>query len=142
MSSTRKLTVSGDFSNLVQIADFVSQAAVQAGLDDKACYAVQMAVDEACTNIIEHAYGGEGKGKIQLNCRIQAEGLQVTIFDQGRPFDPEEVPELDTKAPLTKRSRRGMGLFFIYNLMDQVQYKFNTSKGNQLILFKRRVENV
>jgi serine/threonine-protein kinase RsbW len=142
MSSTQKLTVTGDFSNLVQIADFVSQAATQAGLDDRACYAVQTAVDEACTNIIEHAYGGEGKGKIQLSCQIQAEGLLVTIFDQGIPFDPEQVPELDTKAPLAERSRRGMGLFFIHKLMDRVEYKFNTSKGNQLILFKRRVENV
>jgi serine/threonine-protein kinase RsbW len=141
MSSTQKLTVTGYFSNLVQIADFVNQAAIQAGLDDKACYAVQMAVDEACTNIIEHAYGGEGDGKIQLNCRVQAEGLQVTIFDQGVPFNPEQVPELDTKAPITERNRRGMGLFFMHKLMDRVEYKFNTSKGNQLILFKRRVQN-
>jgi serine/threonine-protein kinase RsbW len=97
-----------------------------------------MAVDEACTNIIEHAYGGEGEGKIQLNCQVQPEGLQVTIFDQGTPFDPEQIPELDTKAPIAERRRRGMGLFFIYKLMDRVEYKSNTPKGNQLILFKRR----
>lgn len=138
MSSTHKLTVTGYFSNLAQIADFVTQAATQAGLDDKACYAVQMAVDEACTNIIEHAYGGEGEGKIQLNCQVQAEGLQVTIFDQGTPFDPEQIPELDTNAPIAERRRRGMGLFFIYKLMDRVEYKSNTPKGNQLILFKHR----
>ena len=141
MSSIQKLTVTGYFSNLAQIADFVTQAATQAGLDDKGCYAVQMAVDEACANIIEHAYGGEGEGKIQLACQAQAEGLQVTISDQGIPFDPEQIPELDTKAPLTERSRRGMGLFFIYKLMDRIEYKPNTSKGNQLILFKRRVQN-
>ena len=139
MSSTQKLTVTGYYSNLAQIADFVTQAATQAGLDDKACYAVQMAVDEACANIIEHAYGGEGEGKIQLNCQVQAEGLQVTIFDQGIPFDPEQIPELDTNAPLAERNRRGMGLFFIYKLMDRVEYRSNTPKGNQLILFKRRV---
>jgi serine/threonine-protein kinase RsbW len=141
MNPTRKLTVTANFSNLARIADFVNQAATQAGLDDKACYALQMAVDEACSNIIEHAYGGEGEGKIQLNCRVQADGLQVTIFDQGTPFEPEQIPELDPKAPLTDRSRRGMGLFFINKLMDRVEYKFNTSKGNQLILFKRRVPN-
>jgi anti-sigma regulatory factor (Ser/Thr protein kinase) len=63
----------------------------------------------------------------------------VTLFDQGIPFDPEQIPELDTKAPIAERRRRGMGLFFIYKLMDRVEYKSNTSKGNQLILFKRRV---
>jgi serine/threonine-protein kinase RsbW len=138
MSSTRKLTITGYFNNLAKIADFVNEAATQAGLDEKGCYAVQMAVDEACANIIEHAYGGEGKGKIQLNCQIQREGLQVTILDQGRPFEPEQIPELNTKAPLSERSPRGMGLFFIYKLMDRVEYKFNTPKGNQLILFKYR----
>lgn len=138
MSSTHKLTVTGDFNNLARIADFINKAAVQAGLDDKACYAVQMAVDEACTNIIEHAYGGEGKGKIQLDCQVQAEGLQVIIIDRGKPFDPKQIPPLNTKAPITERSRRGMGVFFIHKLMDQVEYKFNTSQGNQLILFKRR----
>ena len=141
MSSTQKLTVAGYFSSLAQIADFVTQAATQAGLNDKACYEVQMAVDEACSNIIEHAYGGESKGKIQLNCQIQDEGLQVTILDQGTPFEPEQMPELDTKAPLEARSRRGMGLFFIRKLMDRVEYKFSPAKGNQLILFKRRDEN-
>jgi serine/threonine-protein kinase RsbW len=138
MSSKHKLTVTGDFNNLARIADFINEIAVQAGLDDKACYAVQMAVDEACTNVIEHAYGGEGKGKIQLDCQIQAEGLQVTIIDRGAPFDPEQIPPLNTKAPITERSRRGMGVFFIHKLMDRVEYKFNTSQGNQLILFKRR----
>jgi anti-sigma regulatory factor (Ser/Thr protein kinase) len=138
MSSKHKLTVTGDFNNLARIADFINEIAVQAGLDDKACYAVQMAVDEACTNVIEHAYGGEGKGKIQLDCQIQAEGLQVTIIDRGIPFDPEQIPPLNTKAPITERSRRGMGVFFIHKLMDRVEYKFNTSQGNQLILFKRR----
>ena len=138
MSSTHKLTVTGYFSNLAQIADFVTQAAVQAGLDDKACYAVQMAVDEACTNIIEHAYGGESEGKIQLNCQVQTEGLQVTIFDRGIPFEPEQIPELDTNAPLDERRRRGMGLFFMHKLMDRVEYNSNPPKGNKLILFKRR----
>jgi serine/threonine-protein kinase RsbW len=138
MSSTHKLTVTGYFNNLARIADFINKVTVQAGLDDQASYAVQMAVDEACANIIEHAYGGEGKGKIQLNCQIQKEGLQVTIFDQGTPFDPEQVPPLNTQAPLAERDRRGMGLFFIYKLMDRVEYKFNTPQGNQLILFKRR----
>jgi serine/threonine-protein kinase RsbW len=134
MVSLQKLTVSGHS----QIGDFIGQAAIQAGLNDKAVYAIQMAVDEACTNIIEHAYGGEGKGQIQLTCSIQDEGLNVTIFDQGVPFEPDQVPELDVQAPLSARRRRGMGMFFINNLVDTVEYKFNTLQGNQLILFKGR----
>lgn len=138
MVSLQNLTISGHFKNLAKIGDFIGQAAMQAGLNDKAVYAIQMAVDEACTNIIEHAYGGEGKGQIKLTCRIEDEGLKVTICDQGNPFDPDQVPKLDVQAPLSARKRRGMGMFFIYNLVDTVEYKFSTPQGNQLILFKGR----
>jgi anti-sigma regulatory factor (Ser/Thr protein kinase) len=133
------LTISGYFKELAIIAEFVGQAAVRAGLDSKAVYAIQMATDEACTNIIEHAYGGEGKGQIQLRCEIQKDGLKVIITDQGtNSFDPTQVPQLDIQAPLSERQRRGMGLFYIHKLVDQVQYELNTPQGNQLTLFKRK----
>lgn len=138
MSDLCKLRVSGKFENLVKIADFISETAARAGLDEKASYAVQMAVDEACTNIIEHAYGGEGKGEIRLACTIKRDGLQIVITDQGQSFDPHKIPKLNTQAPLSKRKQRGMGIFFIRNLVDELEYKFNTPQGNQLILLKHR----
>lgn len=138
MVSKNQITVSGHFKNLAKIADFIEQAARQAGLDDQAAYAVQMAVDEACSNIIEHGYGGEGRGSIRLACQIQKDGLQIRIHDQARPFDPSQVPPLDTDAPLSERKPRGMGLFFIRQLVDQVEFEFDPPHGNRLTLFKRR----
>jgi len=138
MAAAQQLTVAGYFNNLVKIAEFIGRAAAQAGLDDQATYQLQMAVDEACTNIIEHAYGGEGKGQIKLLCTAKKNGLHVTIFDQGASFDPQSVPILDVSAPLSERQRRGMGLFLIYNLVDNVQYKFDTPEGNCLTLFKKQ----
>ena len=137
-SQVSQLTVAGYFKNLADVSRFIGQAAVRAGLDERATYAVRMAVDEACTNIIQHAYGGEGRGQIRLVSETQAEGLQVTIYDQGRPFEPSQVPELDPETPLPERQPGGMGLFFIRNLMDTVEFRFGTPRGNQLILFKRR----
>lgn len=137
MTGSQTLTISGNFENLAHIADFVTQAAAGAGLDDKAVYAVQMAVDEACTNIIEHAYGGEGNGSIQIVCAAQPDGLQITLIDQGRPFNPDQVAAFDPTAPLSERKRRGMGMFFIYKMIDAVDYQFDTPQGNQLTLFKK-----
>lgn len=141
MVSKNQITVSGHFKNLAKIGDFIEQAARQAGLDDQAVYAIQMAVDEACSNIIEHGYGGEGRGSIRLTCQIQKDGLQVMIRDQARPFDPSQVPRLDTGAPLSKRQPRGMGLFFIRRLVDTVEFKFDPPHGNRLTLFKRREQS-
>lgn len=136
--SEDQLTVSGHFENLAKISDFIGHAAAQTGLDEKATYAIQLAVDEACANIIEHGYEGEGRGQIHLTYRIKEDGLQVVIYDQGKPFDPSQVPEPDIHAPLSERAPRGLGLFFIRNMVDSFEFKFGTHKGNQLILFKRR----
>ena len=136
--SENQLIVSGDFKNLAKIGGFIDQAAIRAGLDDRAAYAIQLAVDEACANIIEHAYGGEGRGQIHLTYRLREDGLQVIIYDQGTPFDPSQIPEPDIQAPLSERSSRGMGLFFIRKLVDSFEFKFDTPEGNQLVLFKRR----
>jgi anti-sigma regulatory factor (Ser/Thr protein kinase) len=142
MPSKNKLTVAGYYENLAKIGDFIEQAAKRARLDDRGVYAIHMAVDEACTNIIEHAYGGEGKGEIRLTCDIQKDGVQVVICDQGAPFDPAQVPEFNPQTPLDERKLGGMGLFFIYSLVDRVEFKFNTPQGNQLILFKRREQSL
>ncbi len=138
MTSKNQLTVPGYFKNLTIISDFIGQAGLQAGLDEQAVYAIQMAVDEACSNIIEHSYGGEGRGSIHLACNIQKEGLQVIIHDQGQPFDLSKVPKLDTQAPLAERQSRGMGVFFIHRLVDNVEFQFGTPQGNRLTLFKCR----
>jgi len=138
MTAVQKLACVADFKNLAQIAEFVTAAAAQSSLNKKEIYAVEMAVDEACTNIIEHAYGGRKTGEIQITCQIEGDGLRIIICDQGNPFDPNQVPELEPNAPLEARTRRGMGLFYIYKLMNSVEYKFDLPHGNQLTLVKYR----
>ena len=126
----------GKYENLAQIDDFVSQAAVNAGLSDEIAYDVQIAVDEACTNIIEHAYGGEGKGEITCSVGMGVEGLTVILTDTGRPFHPEKIRDPNIKAPLSKRKARGLGLYFIRHYMDEVRFDILSDGRNQLTLVK------
>ena len=74
----------GRFESLPKVGEFVKKAAKSAGLNDKAVYAVQLAVDEACSNIIDHAYGGEGKGEILCSVIVNKDGLTV-ILKRPRP---------------------------------------------------------
>ena len=128
----------GKFNSLAKIGAFVVQAAKEAGLDEKATYAVELAVDEACSNIIEHAYGGEGKGEISCSCQITANGLTIVLKDQGRPFKPDKVPSPNVKVPLNKLNPRGAGLYLIRNMMDDVQFKFSKDEGNVLTMSKNK----
>jgi anti-sigma regulatory factor (Ser/Thr protein kinase) len=131
-------TFPGRFESLVRISEFVARMAQAAGLDTRAVYDVQMAVDEACANIIEHAYGGEGRGDIECTCRTDKEGLTVTLRDHGHPFDPASVPEPDLRASLEDRKEGGLGLYFIRRLMDEAHFEFTSDAGNVLTMIKRK----
>ena len=140
MDTSQAHTFPGRFDSLAAIGEFVTRAAEDAGLDARATYAVQMAVDEACTNIIEYAYGGEGQGDIECACRIDDDSLTVILHDHGRPFDPDCVPDPDLKACLEDRKVGGLGLYFMRQLMDKVHFDFTPDSGNVLTLVKRKGE--
>jgi anti-sigma regulatory factor (Ser/Thr protein kinase) len=104
--------------------------------DDKDIFETQLAVDEACTNIMEHAYSGKPAGKLTINCRVSKETeFTVKLIDQGTPFDPTTVLPPDTEAPLDERKRGGYGIFFMKTMMQTVKYAF-TEKGNELTMTK------
>ena len=131
-----ELTVDGRLESLTTIADFVIKAAQAAGLNDKATFEVQTAVDEACANVIEHGYGEEAKGEIALCCECAEGDFVVTIRDNARAFEPDAVPPPDLKCSLAERCNGGLGLYFMRRLMDEVRFHFDT-EGNKLTMIKR-----
>jgi serine/threonine-protein kinase RsbW len=138
MEQSRQLTVPGQFERLAQIAEFVTQAAREAGLTDDDVFHVEMAVDEACSNIIEHAYR-ERAGDIDLDCRCPEYGqLQVVIRDSGDPFDPDSIPAPNVSGVgLDELNEGGLGLYFMRKLMDEVRFEFAAGQGNTLTMTKR-----
>ncbi len=130
-----KATFPGRYDSLIKISEFVRNSAQAAHLSDFDIYAVETAVDEACSNIIEHAYGGENKGDIGCTTKIDGQGLTIILKDCGRPFDPAKVKPPNLKAKLNNRKTHGLGLYFIYKLMDEVYFKFNGG-SNTLIMIK------
>jgi len=133
---TRKFP--GRFQHLAEIGDFVSKIAKEAGFDSAQVYSVQLAVDEACTNIIEHGYGGEGRGDILCSCDSTDEGIIIVIKDWGGQFAPGEIPDPDYDVPLEDLQSRGAGLFLMRKVMDEVDFKFDQKEGNILIMKKRK----
>lgn|SRR5574341_848158 len=125
------------FEYLDKIRDYVGKQAQAAGFSDKAVYAVQLATDEAASNIIEHAYQGIPNGLIELTCEFNGNRLIVTLLDHGKPFDPSKVDEPDVKADLSERKIGGLGIYLMHKLMDEVRYK-TTAAGNILTLVKRK----
>ena len=127
----------GRYSSLDAISEFVREAARAAGLGEKQIYEVDLAANEGASNIIDHAYGGEGDGVIECTCELESKGLTITLRDWGEWFDPALVEEKDFNVPLEELSLRGAGLRIIRNCMDEVDYSANADGGNQLRMRKR-----
>jgi len=95
-------------------------------------------VDEASTNVMEHAYGSQARGELRVCCYLDGNDFVVRIRDRGRPFDPAQVPDPDVMRPLSERGVGGLGLFFIRRLTDGMSFRTHPDTGNELLLRKRR----
>lgn len=130
------LTVPATLESLARISAFVNEASRRAGLDDHAAWQVELAVDEAATNIIQHGYDPAYPGIIELTWRIETDRLVITLRDYGRRFNPDDVPPPDVSSPLEERQPGGLGLYLMNRLMDQVQFDFDDTSGNLLTMVK------
>jgi serine/threonine-protein kinase RsbW len=124
------------FDHLRAISVFVMDAIKESPFDERQRYAIDLAVDEACSNVIDHAYGGEDRGEIRILLDLNDKGLKITIQDDGAPFEPDDVAEPDLISPLETRCERGLGVFLIRKIMDEARWDFSIPGVNQLTLVK------
>lgn len=130
------LTIAASPANLAAIADFIADAARAWELSAQETYDIQIAVDEACTNIIEHGYRGDERGQIDLTCRLRGARFVVIIRSGGGRWDPDAVPEPDVTASIEDRPVGGLGLYLMRRLMDAVRFEFGEGE-NQLTMEKQ-----
>jgi len=126
------------FEFLDEIRDYVGNIARESGFGNKDVYNIQLATDEAASNIIEHAYENRSDGILELSCSVQADTIKIILIDHGEPFDPSEIPLPDLKADLADRKIGGLGIFLMRKLMDEVHYESNADKSNTLTMIKRK----
>jgi serine/threonine-protein kinase RsbW len=125
------------FEILDEVREHVGALARKYGFGERAIYSVQLAADEAASNIIEHAYAGRPSETFLLRCDYSNDRLIMTFRDGGESFDFSKVKTPDLSADLSKRKIGGLGIFLMHKLMDEVDYKV-TRSGNFLTLVKRK----
>ena len=130
---------SAKFEYLDEIRDFVGDIARAGKFNDKDIYNIQLASDEAASNIIEHAYEGISDGILEISCGFKNDTLTIILVDHGESFDPSDVPMPNLKADLSERKIGGLGLYLMRKLMDEVYYEADPKNNrNTLTLIKRR----
>ena len=126
------------FEYLDDIREFVGAIAREGGFGDKDVYNIQLATDEAASNIIEHAYEKISDGVLELSCGVKNDQITIVLTDRGESFDPSEIPLPDLKADLANRKIGGLGIFLMRKLMDEVHYETKADKSNVLTMTKRK----
>ena len=97
---------------------------------------VVLAVDEACSNIIKHAYGKKSDQVIKIRCTMYENRLEIRLRDFGVKADLNKIQprNLEDVRP------GGLGVHLIRTVMDKVEYKNDPKLGNHLLLIKEKRE--
>ncbi len=134
---TYKKTVGASTENLSDIRDFVASHAQKYGFDDNIVADIRLAVDEACTNIIKHAYSNDPKENLEITIEVDDEKFMIYLVDRGDGFDVKTYQKPDLKKQIEQKKRGGMGVHLMLNLMDEVTYQVKNNM-NVLCMSKNR----
>jgi serine/threonine-protein kinase RsbW len=135
MTGRFQITRAAELESLQVFRGFITECCARYGIPNDIVLDLKLAVDEACTNVITHGYKGMDPGSIILSFRIELDRILVQITDFGHVFEPVEAPKPDVEAALEDRELGGLGLYLIYQTMDNIDYQ-SSEDGNTLIFTK------
>ncbi len=133
--SKTEIVISSSTDNLSSVRDFIEFHGRELDLSSKEIAHIILAVDEACTNIIKHAYQDSKVGKIKIKIDKKKDKLSVKLTDKGLHFDPSIIPDPNVEESQKMKKGGGLGMFLMKKIMDEVKYNAK-GKGNELILIK------
>lgn len=133
---SKTINIESKTERLISVREFVSGAAREFGFDDEDVSKIALAVDEACTNIIKHAYKFDPTKKIAVTIRPGTRALEIVITDNGKQFNPADLQAPDMKEYLSHYRRGGLGVYLMKSLMDKVEYDITPGIKNEVRLIK------
>jgi serine/threonine-protein kinase RsbW len=126
------ITVPSDPKYLCVIRDVTVRLGILNGVNETVTEQIKLAVDEACSNVIKHAYLGDIRKKIKVEYRITPGVFEVIIEDSGRKADPDLI----RGRRLTDVRPGGLGVHFIRRVFDVFEFEEGRKRGNRLRLVR------
>ncbi len=134
----RELVVPNDTQYLASVRQEVTKVVTESAFSDKDRKLIIVAVDEAVTNIMEHAYDNDLEGELDIELILEYDNtrFEVVIRDSGKVFDPRTLEVPDVRSHVKQGSRHGLGIFLIRQIMDEINYNFVQGVRNELQMIK------
>jgi len=123
-------------SALADIAEMVTGCAREAGMPEECVREIELAVDEAGTNIVNYAYPKDEEGTIEIECRLENERFAIVLRDSGQPFDQTKPTTPVVEGPLEEREIGGYGRFLMRQCLDDLFYA--REEGRNVLTFVKR----
>lgn len=133
----RRILRPARIEELGSILTFVANACAAYNIEDDACFALRIATEEVCTNVIKHGYAGDDPGPLSVALQRDSDSIVITIEDAARPFDPADAPTPDLTSGWRERQTGGLGWHLVRQLMDDVRHEPLPHIGNRYTLVKR-----
>lgn len=124
------------YENIRTLMSLLGPFTREARLGDLEVFECRLALDEACVNIIEHAYGRDATGEIEVALHAVPGQCVIRLTDFGIPYDPQNALPPSRGASLEETRAGGLGLYLMRELMDEVRYTVGPH-GNSLVMIKR-----
>ena len=134
--SSRRLVLKNSIDQISLLPAFVEDAVKASKLNPEMESSLNLALEEAVTNVIDYAYPERTEGEVLIDAAVTDKALTFTITDNGKPFDPTARPEVDINAGVEDRPIGGLGIHLVRQIMDEVRYERRGEK-NVLIITKR-----
>lgn len=136
-----ELKIPNQTDNLELIRDFIAKVSGKVGFGEDDIDKIRIAVDEACTNVIKHAYEQEGEDHIGVIIKIDYSKLTIVVTDRGKGFDPKALELPNMEAYFAELRVGGLGIYLMKTLMDEVDYTIKPGVGNEVRMVKYFVQD-
>ncbi|MBU0561686.1 MAG: ATP-binding protein [Bacteroidetes bacterium] len=130
-----KIEINNDLCELTHVADFIKNVSAKKNIPESVIFDINLAVDEAVTNVISYGFKDELEHKIFLTLHVEENKIKITLEDDGVEFNPLLSNEPDLEKNVKEKPIGGLGIYFIKAKMDKVNYERNNNI-NSLILEK------
>lgn len=140
MTQEAFLTARNNLSELARLNDFLSRFWTDNRLPSDLALDTSLALEEVFANVVMHGYRDSAEHEILVRLAVEDGRVVLAVEDDGIPFNPVEVPPVDTSLPLEQRAVGGLGVHLVRSLMGEVEYARQNGR-NRLVMRKQIVRS-
>jgi serine/threonine-protein kinase RsbW len=125
-----------DVNLIPAVVQYANQVTQIMGFSPKACNQIELALEEACVDVIKNAFAPHEESSIDITFLRRPDGIEITIHDMGLPYDPNMAPSYDPAQSIFDQDMEGLGNFLIQQSVNEYAFHNLGIKGKEMVLVK------